>query len=224
MLVADKFHTRDRLNGLYVITDALLMPGDQLLRSVQQAIEAGAAIVQYRDKTSDETYRHQQAKALAKLCHQQDVLFIINDDVALAVNVNADGVHLGQQDIGIRQARKLLGEEAIIGISCHNDLTLAKQAASKGASYVAFGRFFTSHSKPGASPADISILGRAKQQLNLPIVAIGGITPDNGSSLIAAGADMLAVIHGIFAQHDIRDAAQRYVKLFDQTYLLKAKP
>lgn len=216
--MADKFHPSDRLEGLYVITDELLLPGDQLIRGVQQAIAGGAAIVQYRDKGLDETRRHQQARALARLCRQQDVLFIINDDVALAVEVNANGVHLGQQDAAITQARKLLGHDAIIGISCHNELALAEQAGNNGADYVAFGRFFPSQSKPAAVQADISILRRAKQRLTLPIVAIGGITPDNGASLLAAGADMLAAIHGVFAQDDIQDAARQYVKLFEHTF------
>jgi len=213
--VADKFHSSDRLKGLYVITDELLLPGDQLIRGVQQAIAGGAAIVQYRNKGFDETRRHQQARALARLCHQHDVLFIVNDDVTLAADVNADGVHLGQQDAGIAQARKCLGHDAIIGISCHNELALAEQAENEAVDYVAFGRFFTSPSKPGAMQADISILRHAKRQLQLPIVAIGGITPDNGACLLAAGADMLAAIHGVFGQDDIQDAAQQYVKLFD---------
>jgi len=141
-------------------------------------------------------------------------LFLINDDVSLALAVNADGVHLGQRDADISQARTLLGEHRIIGITCHDQLPLALAAQAAGANYVAFGRFFPSLTKPEAPPASLSILQQARAQLRIPIAAIGGITPDNAPSLLAHGADMLAVIHGVFGAGDIAAAAGEYARLF----------
>jgi len=202
------------MRGLYVITDSRLAAADDLLARVGQAIAGGAAIIQYRDKRADQQRRLAEARALAGLCRRQGVLFIINDDVELAAEVAADGVHLGQADTPLVAARQRLGAGAIIGVSCHNDLSLAKRAAQEGASYAAFGRFYPSPSKPDAPAADIDILRQARQVLDLPVVAIGGITPDNGAALIAAGADALAVIHGVFARPDVAAAAREYAGLF----------
>jgi thiamine-phosphate pyrophosphorylase len=202
------------MRGLYVITDSRRAAADDLLTRVRQAIAGGAAIVQYRDKTTDQQRRRVEARALAGLCRSQGVAFIINDDVELAAEVAADGVHLGQADTPLAAARQRLGSGAIIGVSCHNDLPLAKRAAQEGASYLAFGRFFPSASKPEAPAADIDILRRARQALDLPVVAIGGITPDNGAALVAAGADALAVIHGVFSRPDVAAAAREYASLF----------
>jgi thiamine-phosphate pyrophosphorylase len=141
-------------------------------------------------------------------------LFIINDDVTLAKETQADGVHLGREDAAIAQARKQLGSRAIIGVSCYNELARAEQAAAQGADYVAFGRFFPSRTKPQAVPASLDLLREAKKKLHIPVVAIGGITPENGASLIAAGANALAVIEGVFGQADVRAAAERYASLF----------
>lgn len=207
---------RDRLRGLYVITDPALAEqnGRAPLAMVDAAIAGGARIVQYRAKDLPAAQRRQQADALAALCRRHGVVFLINDDVELAAAVQADGVHLGQSDTAPAEARAALGAAAIIGISCHADLALAQAAAAQGATYVAFGRFFPSRSKPQAPPADIAVLRQARRELSLPIAAIGGVTPDNGAELIEAGADMLAVIHGVFGQDDIAAAAWRYAALF----------
>ena len=206
----------ERLHGLYVITDQALSQQHKLslVDMVDAAIRGGARIVQYRNKTSPPAERQHEAQALANLCHSQDVLFLINDDVPLALAVNADGVHLGQRDADISQARTLLGEHRIIGITCHDQLPLALAAQAAGANYVAFGRFFPSLTKPEAPPASLSILQQARAQLRIPIAAIGGITPDNAPSLLAHGADMLAVIHGVFGAGDIAAAAGEYARLF----------
>jgi thiamine-phosphate pyrophosphorylase len=202
-----------RLHGVYAITDPVLC-GAQLSEKVLAAIEGGIRILQYRNKQASRDIQHEEATSLLALCRQHDVLFIINDDVELANDVDADGVHLGQKDLALIEAREHLGKNKIIGISCNNRLDYALAAQHLGADYVAFGRFFPSHTKPQAPQAEIGLLQRARTELQLPVVAIGGITPDNGRQLIEAGADMLAVIHGIFARDDVRLAAQRYAALF----------
>ena len=205
-------------NGLYAITDEQLIPPGQLTRCVGEAIAGGASVIQYRNKQGLAQQRQHEATALVKLCHQHSIPLIINDDVALATSTGASGVHLGKSDASIEQARQQLGSQAIIGVSCYNSLERAVMAAQAGADYVAFGRFFTSHSKPNAQPADITLLNQARRQLDLPIVVIGGITPDNGGSLLAAGANLLAAIHGVFGQADIRAAATRYADLFRDSH------
>jgi len=202
------------MQGLYVITDSRLIRAGDCLAAVRYAIAGGATTIQYRDKSDQPQRRLEEAAALAELCREQQVTFIINDDVELARQVAADGVHRGQSDAALSAARRQLGAQAVIGVSCHNDLSLAEKAQREGASYVAFGRFYHSVSKPEAPLADIEILRQARQQLDLPIVAIGGITPDNGAGLIEAGADALAVIHGVFGQPDVEAAARHYAELF----------
>ena len=201
-------------DGLYAITDSTLIPPGQLTNCVSLAIAGGASVIQYRNKQAADHERHREATALVTLCHQHNIPLIINDDADLAAAVGASGVHLGKTDPPIRQMRERLGPRAIIGVSCYNDLERAVAAAQTGADYVAFGRFFPSHSKPDAPPAETTVLSRARRQLDLPVVAIGGITPANGQSLLAAGANLLAAIHGVFGQPDIRAAAAQYAELF----------
>ncbi len=201
------------LHGLYVITDNGQSNGQALFDKVEAAIQGGARIVQYRDKSDDQTRRQQEAQALLKLCRQYQVPFIINDDIELAHQITADGVHIGREDGALAHARAKLGNR-IIGVSCYNDWDLARTAEKEGADYVAFGAFFNSSTKPDASNADISLLVQAKQELSIPVVAIGGITPDNGANLISAGANMLAVVDGVFGQKSTQSAAQRYAELF----------
>ncbi len=206
-----------QLQGLYVITDSHLLHSDELLlQGVSAAISGGARLVQYRDKSTNRQKRLRQSRALLQLCREQQVPLLINDDTALAAEMGADGVHLGQDDLSLAEARMLLGEQAIIGLSCYNYLHLAEQAQRAGADYVAFGRFFSSQTKPQASPADRALLDQARKKIQLPMVAIGGITPQNGGALVAAGADMLAVVHGVFSRPDIHTAAQNYKQLFSE--------
>ena len=200
--------------GLYAITDSSLIPTCELANRVARAIAGGATIIQYRDKESTANERYQEAGALSALCRLHDIPLIINDDVELAAAVGAAGVHLGKTDTTLDQARNRLGAKAIIGVSCYNELERATAAAEAGASYVAFGRFFPSLSKPLAVAAEPALLQQARKQIELPIVAIGGITPDNGGLLIEAGADLLAVIHGVFGQANIQAAAAGYNLLF----------
>lgn len=196
------------LQGLYVITDGTV--GTVLLQKVEQALQGGAAIVQYRDKTTDQARRLQEGHALRVLCQQYQALFIVNDDVALAQAVQADGVHVGKDDAAFTTARAMLGATAIIGVSCYNRLDLALNAAQQGANYVAFGSFFPSLTKPNATQATIDILQQARQALpDTPICAIGGITVANATPLLQHGADMLAVITDVFQAPDITARAQQ---------------
>lgn len=203
------------LRGLYAITDPRLTPEPILLERVGAAIAGGAAVVQYRHKGANETTRRREAEALLTLCRAQDVPLVINDDVALARAIGADGVHLGREDADPHAAREALGAEVIIGVSCYNEFDRARRACAAGADYVAFGRFFPSRTKPDAVQADPALLTRARTELDRPVVAIGGITPENGAQLIAAGADMLAVIDALFGQADVETAARRIATLFE---------
>ncbi|MEI6269211.1 MAG: thiamine phosphate synthase [Methylococcaceae bacterium] len=198
--------------GLYAITQTDNKSGDAIINDVISAIKGGAVIVQYRDKNPlDAVFL---ASELVKICHQHQVPLIINDDVELAASVSADGVHIGKEDGAIAQARRRLGADAIIGVSCYNFVEQALDAQNQGATYVAFGRFFPSTSKPLAAPAQIETLRQAKLLLTIPLVAIGGILPENGAPLLAAGADFLAVIGGLFESQP-EQSARAYQALFE---------
>lgn len=203
------------IHGLYAIADTGVLSPADLTAAVARAIDGGAAVVQYRDKGADAPRRLAQARSLALLCRARGVPLIVNDDLSLAGEAGADGVHLGRDDTSPAAARRTLGRGAIIGVSCYNELPMAIEAQQQGADYVAFGAFFVSPTKPHAVRADPSLLRRAKARLSVPVVAIGGITPHNAPDLIAAGADAVAVIHGVFGQPDPAAAARRYAQLFD---------
>lgn len=208
-----------RISGLYAITDPELLPANRLLAGVRAAIAGGAGIIQYRDKPASAGERLQRATELATLCRAEQVIFLVNDDIELALASGADGVHLGQRDGAVRAARSRLGAAAIIGQTCHASLELAQAAEQAGADYVAFGRFFPSRTKPQATPADTALLPEARRTLRIPIVAIGGVTVDNAPALLAAGADAIAVIHGLFSADDITRRAREFSALChrDQT-------
>ncbi len=195
--------------GLYVITAASRTRS--LEQSVAEAIAGGARVVQYRDKTQDAARRKLEALALAALCREQDVTFIVNDDVDLAAAVGADGVHIGQDDAAVAQARAALGEQALIGVSCYNDLARAERALAAGADYLAFGSVYRSATKPQAPTAPLSIFAEARALTDKPLVAIGGIYATNIAEVTAAGADAVAVIDAVFAAPDIRSAAAELV-------------
>jgi len=207
-------NVRDRLRGLYVITDRALAGGRALPLLVEDALAGGARVVQYRDKTTDHARRHAEAAALAALCRDAAALLIVNDDVELALAVHADGVHLGRDDAAIAAARARLGPDRVIGVSCYDRFELALAAQEAGADYVAFGSFHPSPTKPAAVRADLSLLARGRREMTLPLVAIGGITPENGRALVVAGADMLAVINAVFGAADVRAAAAAFAPLF----------
>ncbi|MDF3193981.1 thiamine phosphate synthase [Pseudomonas sp. 1928-m] len=196
-----------KLRGLYAITDSELLKG-KLLPYVEAALKGGATLLQYRDKSSDDARRLREAEALRELCNRYGAALIINDDAELAARLGV-GLHLGQGDGSLSAARALLGRKAIIGGTCHAQLELAEAAAKEGASYVAFGRFFNSNTKPGAPAADVALLAAAKAKVNLPIVAIGGVTLDNAPELIAHGASMVAVVHGLFGADSAAEVERR---------------
>ncbi|MFC6670746.1 thiamine phosphate synthase [Marinobacterium aestuariivivens] len=203
------------LQGLYAITDSQLMPDDKtLLAGVEAALEGGAAIVQYRDKSDDHDRRLRQARLLRELCDRFERPLLINDDLALAVASQAQGVHLGQSDGSVAAARRELGPDAIIGVTCHDSLELALRGRDEGADYVAFGAFFPSRTKPGARPAPLSLLPRAGAEVGLPMVAIGGVSVDNARQVTEAGASMIAVIHALFGADDVRRQAQLFSRQF----------
>jgi len=202
------------IRGLYAIADRTYVEESNFEPAVSAALEGGARIIQYRDKQSGIAQREAIAHRLNRLCRKHGVPFLVNDDVGLALAVGAAGVHIGREDPDIAAARRALGKKAIVGVSCYNELERARRAQAAGADYVAFGRFFPSRTKPRAVQATTGLLQAARAELAIPIVAIGGITPENGASLIEAGADALAVIEGVFNQPDIRAAAERYARLF----------
>lgn len=195
------------IQGLYAITDANL--GDTLLTQVRQALIGGARIVQYRDKSNDAAKRWREASALRLLCSEFSATFLINDDAALAHAVAADGVHLGQQDGAVAHARALLGRHAVIGVTCHNDLVLARSAVAAGANYLAFGAMFASRTKPHASLCSMETLQAARAEFSLPIVAIGGISHDTIAPVRAAGANAIALISELWRGDDTLAHAQR---------------
>jgi thiamine-phosphate pyrophosphorylase len=202
--------------GLYALTDHDDRGLERLLADVAAALAGGAIMIQYRDKSADAGKRMTEAGALLSLCRRHGVPLIINDDPALAAQVDADGVHLGRDDAGLETARALLGPRAIIGQSCYDQWQLAKVAAAGGANYLAFGSLFPSSTKPGAVHAPLELLTRARREFGLPVCAIGGITPGNAPSVIAAGADLVAVISGVFGQPDPQVAARAYAAVFEK--------
>lgn len=197
--------------GLYAITPAS-HPG--LVAACAAALEGGATVLQYRDKSSDPARRLAEASALAALCAAHGVPLIVNDDVELATRAGAAGVHLGEDDAALADARARLGPDAIIGVSCYDSLERARRFAAAGADYLAFGAFFPSPTKPHARRATLDLLRQARS-LGVPLVAIGGITVDNAPALVTAGADGVAVISALFDADDVRAAARRFSLLFD---------
>lgn len=195
--------------GLYAITDG---PRPDLLDAVSQALRGGARLLQYRDEAGDEARRQAEVMALKQLCRAHGVPLIVDQDVALAQRTGADGVHLTAED-SVADARAALGPAAIIGVACRDSLDLAHQAARDGASYISFGAFFVSPTKPLAPRASIELL-RQSAALGLPRVAIGGITPDNGAALVEAGADYLASISSLFGAADILATARHFAQLY----------
>lgn len=181
-----------------------------LLCKVRLVLSGGARILQYRNKTAGATLRQEQAWALRDLTREFSVPLVINDDLLLAQQVGADGVHLGGDDGSLADARSVLGKDKLIGLSCYNRLELARQAVRQGADYVAFGSFFSSTVKPYAVVASADLLRQARHEIALPLVAIGGITADNGVQLLAVGANALAVISAVFNANDIQNAARQF--------------
>ncbi len=190
-----------RLAGLYALTPDV-SDSATLVAKAAMALAGGAEAIQYRNKSAFAVLRREQARLLAGLCASRGALFIVNDDVDIAREVGADGVHIGEDDGGIARARAMLGPDRLVGVSCYDEWERARSAIDAGADYVAFGSFFASATKPDARRADPSLLARAAS-LRVPVVAIGGITSANAATLIDAGATAVAVIGDVFAHDDL---------------------
>ncbi len=201
------------LQGLYAIADAQHIGAADFLARVQAVLVAGTPFIQYRDKVNDQAVRTRNAQQLRQLTQKHRSLLIINDDVELAREVDADGVHLGKEDRRIDEARACLGAGKIIGASCYNRYDNAVEAVANGASYIAFGSFFASPTKPSAPRADLDLIVRSKQELDVPVCAIGGITQENVMPLLQAGADMVAVISNLFDAPSPARSVQDYQAL-----------
>jgi thiamine-phosphate pyrophosphorylase len=201
--------------GLYAITPEE-PDTDRLLVLVRAALAGGAAAIQYRSKNAPAALRREQAHALAPLCRAHRAPLVVNDDVGLAHEAGADGAHLGVDDGDLAEARKQLGADMLLGASCYNRLDLAIAAQEAGADYVAFGAVFDSPTKPAAVRAPLALLAEARGAVGLPIVAIGGITPENADAVIAAGADAVAVISAVFDAPDVTARAAEFKRLFER--------
>ena len=201
------------IKGLYAITpDSADL--NTLVHKTQLVIEGGAFMVQYRSKIHDRDVKMHQCAAILRLCREYDVPCIVNDDVEMCRILEADGVHLGENDDNIAEVRHILGEDAIIGSSCYNQLERAKQAQKEGASYVAFGTMFPTPTKPGAPRATLALLKEAKREIHIPIVAIGGITMNNAHDVIETGIDAIAVITSLYEAKSIKETAETFLKMF----------
>jgi thiamine-phosphate pyrophosphorylase len=208
--------------GLYAITPDIADTDDLLLRT-RAALNGGARVLQYRNKTASPALRHEQALALQALCMEFTVPLIINDHLDLALAVNAAGLHLGGDDGDIAAARAQLGPGKLLGASCYDRIELAQAAVAAGADHIAFGSFFASNVKPDAVRPPLDLISRAKKDFRLPVVAIGGITPHNAPELIAAGIDAIAVISAVFTAPDVAAAAREFQNLFESQHEKKSK-
>jgi thiamine-phosphate pyrophosphorylase len=204
-----------QIKGLYVVTPDTLNT-ELLCEQVKQALQGGASLVQYRNKAADASLRLRQATALLALCRSFDVPLIINDHLDLCAQIDADGLHIGATDCDLGAARRLLGKDKILGASCYNHLYLTIQAEHAGASYAAFGACFSSDTKPNAVNAPLNIFAEAKQKVQIPLVAIGGITLENAPQVIQAGASAIAVVGALFGADDIEVASLQFSSLFAQ--------
>ena len=206
---------RSRIAGLYAITPEQADTA-RLAREVEAALAGGARVVQYRSKSPDAALRRAQAEALAAVCRRALVPLMVNDDLELALAVGADGVHLGRDDGEIAAARARLGPHKLLGASCYARMELAERAVAAGADHVAFGSVFPSPTKPDAVRSPLTLFAEARARLAVPLVAIGGITPENATAVIEAGADALAVITAVFDSPDITASAALFRDAFER--------
>jgi len=201
------------IRGLYAITpDSADL--NTLIQKTQWAIEGGAFMVQYRSKIQDREVKIQQCAAILRLCREYEIPCIVNDDVDMCRILEADGVHLGEKDDNIAEVRHILGDDAIIGSSCYDQLDRAKSAQKEGASYVAFGAMFPTSTKPNAPRATLALLKEAKREIQIPIVAIGSITVNNAHDVIKTGIDAIAVINSLYEAKSIKETAETFAKMF----------
>ncbi len=203
-----------KLRGLYVITDTKLIPRQRFVKTVEAAVRGGATMVQLREKETPREEVIRLGRELLDVTHAYGALLIVNDHPAIAREIGADGAHVGREDPPVAEARAMLGPEAIIGASCYGDAARAVAAEQAGADYVAFGTPFPSPTKPKRTDTSLGIFGEVKQQVKVPVFAIGGITIENAPQVIDAGADGIAVVSGVFAAPDVEAAARALAHLF----------
>lgn len=201
------------MNGLYVVTPDW-DDTQQLLEVTEMALKGGASVVQYRHKTADASLRREQGECLLSLCRSYGRPLIINDFVDLCMEIDADGVHVGGTDLAVAKVRAAVGPGKIVGASCYGELALAHSAHQAGASYIAFGGFYPSRVKKYPVTTPPAIVTHAKAEIALPVVVIGGMTADNATPLVAAGADMVAVISSIYQAADPLAATRKLAALF----------
>ena len=201
------------IRGLYAITPDMA-DLNALVRKTQWAIEGGAFMVQYRSKIQDRDVKMQQCAAILRLCREYKIPCIVNDDVEMCRILDADGVHLGEKDDNIAEVRRILGDDAIIGSSCYDQLNRANEAQKEGATYVAFGAVFPTTTKPHAPRAALALLREAKSQIQIPVIAIGGITVNNAHEVIETGIDAIAVITSLYESNAIKETAETFSRMF----------
>lgn len=206
---------KKKLKGLYAITDEILTPKSTILSQVQRALIAGVNIVQFRDKHSKDLDVEGICKELQALCREQGAIFIIDDRAELVAKIGADGLHIGKDDIGLKEAREIVGSGTIIGVSCYGSVKRAKEAEEGGAEYVAFGSFFPSPTKPSSSVIDLEIISKAREAISIPICAIGGINASNIDRLMKYRPDMVSVVSAIFGGEDIEQRVKRLLIGFE---------
>ena len=204
----------EKLRGLYVIVDPEVAGTRDLVEVARQAIEGGARLVQLRDKRPEKVLQMPRARALRKLCAKMGALFIVNDHVYIAVAVKADGVHVGQKDLPLKIVRRLAPPGMLVGCSTNNAQE-ARRAEADGADYVSVGRLYPTGSKEDTRPATPATLREVKAAVSVPVCAIGGINESNIDEVIAAGADMAAVMAAVIAAPDVREAARRLARRFE---------
>ncbi|WP_263832504.1 thiamine phosphate synthase [Sulfurospirillum oryzae] len=200
---------KELLKGLYVLTDATLTPTETMLEQVERVLKSGVNIIQYRDKYASDEEAEKQCIRLQALCDYYEAIFIIDDRLEIAHRINADGLHVGMDDVSYEEARELLGADKIIGVSCYGDIERAKKYAALGADYVAFGAFFPSPTKPLAHVVEHEVLGAAKAELNVPICAIGGINEENIHWLSQYDIAMYSVISAVYQEDAIEENLEK---------------
>lgn len=201
------------MKGLYLVTPDW-DDTQKLLDATEQALRGGAALVQYRHKTASPEQRREQATALLQLCRRHKRPFIINDFVELCMELDADGIHVGGTDASVAQVRAAVGPQKIVGASCYGSMDLVRSAHQGGASYVAFGGFYPSRVKKYPVTTAIDIIAESHAAVPLPVVVIGGMTPENSAPLVAVGSDMVAAISSVYLVDDPQAAAQQFARLF----------
>jgi len=205
----------DKLNGLYVITDDTLTPSHTIMEQVEKVLLGGAKIVQLRDKKSSDEAIRKKALELQNLCEKYNAVFVLNDKVELAIELGLSGLHIGKSDYHrIEEIRKNFS--GYLGVSCYGDVSFAKEMQELGIDYVAFGSFFASPTKPHSNVVDLEVLKKAKQELNIPICAIGGLNSDNIFHVMQYKPEMIALISDVWKSENIQDKAQFFTSLYEE--------